>query len=62
MALEPALAALVTLVGIALTSFGAFTHAAQAMAPGAALALLAGGWLGNALARRKSMPSASERD
>jgi hypothetical protein len=52
-ALEPAFAALVTLVGIALTSFGAFTHTAQAMAPGAALALAAGAWLGNALARRR---------
>ena len=55
MALEPALAALVTLIGIALTSFGAFTHTATAMAPGAALAFVGGGWLGNALARRKPM-------
>jgi hypothetical protein len=51
--LEPALAALVALVGIALTSFGAFTHTATAMAPGAVLALLGGGWVGNALARHK---------
>jgi hypothetical protein len=49
--LEPVLAALVTLIGIALTSFGAFTHTATAMAPGAALAFLGGGWLGNSLAR-----------
>jgi hypothetical protein len=51
--LEPVLAALATLVGIALTSFGALTHTATAMAPGAALALSGGGWLGNSLARRK---------
>jgi hypothetical protein len=54
-ALEPVLAGLVTLVGIGLTSFGAFSHTATAMAPGAALALLGGGWLGNCLARRKPM-------
>jgi lipoprotein signal peptidase len=52
-ALEPVLAALVTLVGVGLTSFGAFTHTSQAMAPGAALALIAGGWLGNSLARHQ---------
>jgi hypothetical protein len=52
-ALEPVLAGLATLVGIGLTSFGAFTHTGTAMAPGAALALLGGGWLGNSLARRK---------
>jgi hypothetical protein len=51
--LEPVLAGLVALVGIALTSFGAFTHTATAMTPGATLALLGGGWLGNSLARRK---------
>jgi hypothetical protein len=50
-ALEPVLAGLITLVGIGLTSFGAFTHTATAMAPGAALALLGGAWLGNSLAR-----------
>jgi hypothetical protein len=54
-ALEPALAALATLVGIGLTAFGAFSHTATAMAPGATLALLGGGWLGNSLARRKPM-------
>jgi len=53
--LEPALAALVTLVGIALTSFGAFTHTATAMAPGATLALLGGAWFGNSLARRRPL-------
>jgi len=55
--LEPVLAGLATLVGIALTSFGAFTHTPTAMAPGAALAFLGGGWLGNALARHKAMGS-----
>jgi hypothetical protein len=55
--LEPVLAGLATLAGIALTTFGAFTHTAQAMAPGAALALLAGGWLGNSLARGLPMES-----
>jgi hypothetical protein len=49
---EAVLAALVTLVGIALTSFGVFTHTAPAVAPGATLALLGGAWLGNSLARR----------
>jgi hypothetical protein len=53
--LEPVVAALVTLVGIALTTFGAFTHTATAMAPGAALALLGGGWLGIGLARRRPL-------
>jgi D-arabinose 1-dehydrogenase-like Zn-dependent alcohol dehydrogenase len=52
---EPALAALVTLLGIGLTTFGAFTHTPTAMAPGAALAFVGGGWLGNALARRRPM-------
>lgn len=50
--LEPILAALVTLIGIGLTSSGAFVHAAHAVAPGAFLTLLGGGWLGNSLARR----------
>ena len=52
MGLEPALAALVTLVGIALTSFGVFTHSGPALAPGALLAMVGGAWLGIALARR----------
>jgi hypothetical protein len=53
--LEPALAVLVTLGGIALTTFGAFTHTPTAMAPGAALAFFGGGWLGNSLARRRGI-------
>jgi hypothetical protein len=50
--LEPALAALVMLIGIVLTSAGVFAHAGPAVAPGALLTLLGGGWLGNSLARR----------
>lgn len=56
-ALEPALAALVTLLGIGVTTFGAFSHTPPAMAPGAALAFVGGGWLGNALARRRRLES-----
>ena len=52
--LEPVLAALVTLIGIALTSLGVFTHTAPAVAPGAVLTLVGGAWLGNSLARRKA--------
>jgi hypothetical protein len=48
---EPILAAVVALLGVVLTSAGAFVHAAPAVAPGALLALLGGAWLGNALAR-----------
>ena len=51
MRLEPGAAALVTLIGIGLTSFGVFTHTAPAVAPGALLALVGGGWLGTSLAR-----------
>jgi hypothetical protein len=55
--LEPILAALVTLLGIALTWVGVFNHtgpaiAGLAIAPGGLLALVGGGWLGTALARR----------
>jgi hypothetical protein len=50
--LEPALAGLVMLIGIALTAAGVFAHAGLAVAPGALLTLLGGGWLGNCLARR----------
>jgi hypothetical protein len=51
--LEPALAALVMVMGIALTSAGVFAHdvLAQAVAPGALLTLVGGGWLGTSLAR-----------
>jgi hypothetical protein len=51
--LEPALAALVTLIGIVLTAVGVFAHpAVSPVAPGALLTLVGGGWLGNSLARR----------
>ena len=50
--LEPLLASLMTLLGIALTTAGAVAHIAQAVAPGALLILVGGAWLGNALARR----------
>lgn len=52
MGLEPVLAALVTLVGVALTSAGVFTHTGPAVAPGALLTLVGGAWLGYSLARR----------
>ena len=50
--LEPVLAVLTTLIGITLTMLGAVLHLGQAVAPGAFLILVGGGWLGNALARR----------
>jgi hypothetical protein len=50
--LEPVLAALVALIGIALTSIGVVTHTAPAVAPGALLTLVGAAWLGNVLARR----------
>ena len=40
------------LIGLGLTTAGAVVPAAPMVAPGALLALLGGGWLGNALARR----------
>jgi hypothetical protein len=44
-------AALVTLIGIGLTTSGVFGHVGQAIAPGALLTLVGGGWLGISLAR-----------
>ncbi len=55
MGLEPVLAALVTLIGIALTSVGVFTHTGPAVAPGALLLFVGGAWVGNSLARRKAL-------
>jgi hypothetical protein len=55
---EPVAAALVTLIGIGLTSVGIVMHVGQAVAPGAALALLGGAWLGNSLARAKPLETA----
>ena len=51
MALEPGVAALLTLVGMVLTTVGALSHIGVAIAPGALLVLVGGSWLGNALAR-----------
>jgi hypothetical protein len=54
--LEPVLAALVTLIGIALTTAGVFTYTGPSgsllIAPGALLAFVGGAWLGVSLARR----------
>jgi len=50
--LEPALAALVMVIGVVLASAGVFAHAGPAVAPGGLLTLVGGGWLGNCLARR----------
>jgi hypothetical protein len=50
-ALEPLLAALVTLVGIGLTTTGVLSHVGVAIAPGALLITVGAAWLGNALAR-----------
>jgi hypothetical protein len=58
--LEPALAALVTLIGIALTSVGVFVHAGPAVAPGALLIVVGGAWLGNCLARRRPIGEVKE--
>jgi hypothetical protein len=49
---EPVLAVLTTLIGITLTTLGAVLNVGTAVAPGALLILVGGGWLGNALARR----------
>jgi hypothetical protein len=48
---EPAIAFAVAILGMAVTTWGAFTHAAPLLAPGASLILLGGAWFGNALAR-----------
>ena len=58
--LEPALAALVTLVGVALSVFGVFSHTGPAIAPGALFTLVGGGWLGNTLARRAGFGARSD--
>jgi hypothetical protein len=51
-AVEPAAAAVVALAGMALTTGGVLAHLAVLIAPGSALTLLGGAWLGNVLARR----------
>ena len=60
--LEPAAATAITLLGIGLTSAGAFVHAATAVAPGSLLILVGSGWLGNALARRDVRVFSSKSD
>lgn len=50
--IQPAIAALVTVLGAALTTTGVLAHIAPLVAPGSLLILVGGGWLGNALARR----------
>lgn len=49
---EPVGAALVAVLGMGLTTYGALTHTAPLLAPGSALVLGGGAWLGNLLARR----------
>jgi len=48
---ELATAGAVALLGMALTTYGALAHVGPLVAPGSALILAGGGWLGNALAR-----------
>jgi hypothetical protein len=45
-------AAVLTLVGMVLTTYGAIAHAELTSAPGATATLVGGAWLGNVLARR----------
>ena len=49
--LEAAAASVLALLGVVLTSIGIFGHVATLVAPGAALIVIGGAWLGNALAR-----------
>ena len=48
---QPIVALIVTILGMAITSWAAFTHTAALVVPGATLITLGGAWLGNALAR-----------
>jgi hypothetical protein len=45
-------AILMALVGVIMTTSGVFGHYPMLVAPGSALALFGGAWLGNALARQ----------
>jgi hypothetical protein len=49
---EPIAAFVLTVLGMALTTWAAFTHAAHLVVPGATLVTGGAAWLGNALARR----------
>lgn len=51
-ALKLVLAAVLGLAGVALTTLGAFNHAGPLIAPGSALILVGGLWLGCELAGR----------
>ena len=48
---EPIIALFLTIAGMAITTWAAFTHTAALVVPGATLITLGGAWLGNALAR-----------
>jgi hypothetical protein len=48
---EAAISGVLALLGVVLTSVGIFGHVATLVAPGAALIVIGGAWLGNALAR-----------
>lgn len=52
-------AAAVTLAGMVVTTYAAFTHTATLLAPGSALIVGGAGWLGNLAARRQG-PRAPE--
>ena len=60
---EPALGALVTLVGVGMTSYAALNHVGPLLAPGSALVLGGSVWLGNLAARRdvRILPGAQPR-
>ena len=48
---EPIIALVLTILGMGLTTWAAFTHAAALVVPGATLITVGGAWLGYALAR-----------
>jgi hypothetical protein len=48
---EAPVALVLTILGMALTTWAAFTHSAHLVVPGATLITVGGAWLGNALAR-----------
>jgi hypothetical protein len=66
--LEIALATVLTVLGIILTSWSVMGHVALLVAPGALLITLGGAWLGNAMARHDvrlfapAEPQASESE
>lgn len=49
---ELVVSGVLTLVGVALTAYGAAFHAGWTSTPGATATLVGGAWLGNVLARR----------